>query len=291
MDHAIVTSVDVTEQVSARRQIEELASRAEAEKNRLRTILGTMPTAVSIFDASGKLIESNVLAEKYSLLNDISIYGSDGRKSTRRWWADTGLPVERYDLPLIKAITNGTTTIDDVFDVDLSENKRMTIMSSAAPIRDEHKSIVGGVLVQHDITAQRELEHDAIEAKERGELYIDLLTHDINNMNAGISGYLQLVSKRGDLDVKDKTYVQKSLDLLESSSHLIENVKKIQRIESGNDAYGITDLGWMLEDVVEELKDQPGKETTINYRPRLKLMVNASELLKDVFLSISSGMQ
>ena len=63
-------------------------------------------------------------------------------------------------------------------------------------------------------------------------------------------------------------------------------VKKIQRIESGSDAYGITDLGWTLEDVVEELKDQPGRETTINYRPRLKLMVNASELLKDVFTNI-----
>ena len=71
------------------------------------------------------------------------------------------------------------------------------MMASAAPIRDEHKNIVGGVLVQQDITAQRELEHDAIEAKERAELYVDLLTHDINNMNAGVSGYLQLVSKRG----------------------------------------------------------------------------------------------
>ena len=205
-------------------------------------------------------------------------------RRSRRWWADTGIPITRHDHPLIKAITAGTTTIGDVIDVEQADGKRMTIMSSAAPIRDENKNVVGGVLVQQDISAQRELEHDAIEAKERAELYVDLLTHDINNMNAGVSGYLQLVSKRGDLDVKEKTYVQKSLDLLESSSHLIENVKKIQRIESGNDAYGITDLGWMLEDVVEELKDQPGKETTINYRPRLKLMVNASELLKE-FLS------
>ena len=61
-------------------------------------------------------------------------------------------------------------------------------MTSAAPIRDEHRNIVGGVLVQQDITAQRELEHDAIEAKERAELYVDLLTHDINNMNAGVAG-------------------------------------------------------------------------------------------------------
>ena len=72
-DHVIVTSVDITEQVKARKRIEELATRAESEKNRLRTILETMPVAVSIFDASCKLIEHNALAEKYSLLNNLSI--------------------------------------------------------------------------------------------------------------------------------------------------------------------------------------------------------------------------
>ncbi len=223
-DHVIVTSVDITEQVKARKRIEELATRAESEKNRLRTILETMPVAVSIFDASCKLIEHNALAEKYSLLNNLSICNRGvGRKKTMRWWADTGMPVERDDLPLIKAITKGTTALGNIFDVELYEGQRATIMASAAPMRDEHRKIVGGVLVQQDVTEQRELEHDAIEAKERAELYVDLLTHDINNLNAGIAGYLQLVSERGDLKVKEKTYVQRSMDLLESSSHLIEN--------------------------------------------------------------------
>ena len=106
--------MDITEQVNARKQIEELAARAESEKNRLRTILETMPVAVSIFDASGRLIEHNAIAEKYTSLNDMSVHATGERKRARKWWANTGLPVQRHDRPLIKAITAGTTTISDV---------------------------------------------------------------------------------------------------------------------------------------------------------------------------------
>ena len=70
------------------------------------------------------------------------------------WWADTGLPVERHDRPLIKAITSGMTTIGDIIDIEQADGKRMTMMASAAPIRDENKNVVGGVLVQQDISAQ-----------------------------------------------------------------------------------------------------------------------------------------
>ena len=42
----------------------------------------------------------------------------------------------------------------------------------------------------------------------------------------------------------------------------------------------------MLKDIVEELKDQPLRDVSINYRPCLNMMVNASELLKDVFINI-----
>ena len=105
-------------------------------------------------------------------------------------------------------------------------------------------------------------------------------------MVAGVSGYLQLVMELGDQKLKEKGYVQKSLDILKSISHLIENVKKIQQAESSDDPYGIMDLGRMLKDIVEELKDQPLRDVSINYRPCLNMMVNASELLKDVFINI-----
>ena len=130
--------------------------------------------------------------------------------------------------------------------------------------------IMGAVSVAQDITHQRGLEEEAIEAKERAELYIDLLTHDINNMNAGIMGYLQLVMERGRLEEKERGQIQKSLDILESSSHLIENVKKIQRVEMGGVGHGPVDLGWLLEDAVREFKENPKEEVTINYRPQPK---------------------
>ena len=115
--------MDITEQVNARKQIEELAARSEAEKSRLRTILETLPVAVSIFDASGKLIEHNVLAERYSWFIDTDIHSTGERKKFMSWWADTGLPVERHDRPLIKAITSGMTTIGDIIDIEQADGE------------------------------------------------------------------------------------------------------------------------------------------------------------------------
>ena len=53
-----------------------------------------MPVAVSIFDASGKLIEHNAIAEKYASLNDMNVHATGERKKIRRWWADTGIPID-----------------------------------------------------------------------------------------------------------------------------------------------------------------------------------------------------
>ena len=54
-----------------------------------------------------------------------------------------------------------------------------------------------------------------------------------SNMNAAIIGYLQLVIYRDNLIGKDAKQIKRSLDILSTSSHLIDSVKKIQRLEMG----------------------------------------------------------
>ncbi len=58
----VTTFMDVTERVEARRQIEELAARKEDERQRLRTILDTLPVGVVIVDESGQVMENNARA-------------------------------------------------------------------------------------------------------------------------------------------------------------------------------------------------------------------------------------
>ncbi len=146
--------------------------------------------------------------------------------------------------------------------------------------------MIGGVSVIQDITRQRKLEHDAIEAKEQAQLYIDLLAHDINNMNAAVVGYLQLALDTMDIEEKKKSLFTKPLEVLDSSSRLIENVRKIQQIENHENKHGLIDVGWLLEDVRTEYEAFPGKEVKIEYKTQIKRYVMASELLKDVFSNI-----
>lgn len=131
-----------------------------------------------------------------------------------------------------------------------------------------------------------QLHEEATEAKERAELYIDLLTHDINNLNAAVRGYVHLVLDRGKLEEKERGQLVKTLDLLDNSSHLIEDVEKIQRLETQGNGLGPIDLDQILDEVIHSARTSTREEVTINFRPQSGRMVMASDLLRDVFINL-----
>ena len=68
--------------------------------------------------------------------------------------------------------------------------------------------------------------------KPRAELYLDLMGHDINNMNQIALGFLELaVDMVKDDEVRD--IVKRPLDAIQNSSKLIENVRKLQKVKNG----------------------------------------------------------
>jgi PAS domain S-box-containing protein len=281
----VATIMDITEQVNARKRIEELVQKKEEERIRLKTILDTLPVGVLYYDANGALIEVNEIAKEI-MRGEFPLVKSIGEYTYQGWWADSGIKLRPEDWAGAKAIISGERIKGQVIDVMRFDGTRGTILDSGAPLKDAKGRILGSVAIIQDITKHRQLEHEAVEAKERAELYIDLLTHDINNMNAATQGYLQLVLEKSGLEEKGRRQIQNSLDLLGNSSHLIDNVKKLQSLESAGQRSELVDLGWLLEDVVEEFKNYPGREVTINYKPQLKRMVMASGLLRDAFENI-----
>ena len=279
---------NMTEQVLGRRQIEELATRADSERRRLRTILDNLPVGVIVADRKGKVQERNDIMDviwggraTHRVTND--------RGGNKGWWADTGMTVRAEEWPLARAVKSGDAVVGEVIDIQRLDGTRGTIISSAAPIRDADGKLIGGVEVVQDITRQRKLEHDAIEAKEQAELYIDLLSHDISNMNAAIRGYMELALEKMDIEEKNKQYFTRPIDIIETSNRLIENVRKIQQVEGHESKHGMVDLGWLLEDVRSEAEKFPGREIKINYKTTIKKFVIASELLRDVFDNIISN--
>jgi PAS domain S-box-containing protein len=286
---ALVLLTDVTEQVSARNRMEEMAARADAEKRWVRTILDNLPVGVNVSDANGKTTMSNGLVDsiwggRVPTLSSLKDY-----RGLKGWWADNGMIVRPDEWPIALAIRKGETPVGSVIDIQRLDGSRGTILCSAAPIRDGENKIIGGVSVIQDITRQRKLEHDAIEAKEQAELYIDLLSHDISNMNAAVSSYLQAAVEKIDIEQKNMHYFTKSQEILSNSNELIETVRKIQRVESHDSKYGMVDLGWLLEDVRSEFEHYPGREVKISYKTSIKKYVMAGDLLRDVFTNLISN--
>lgn len=279
---------NMTEQVMGRRQIEELANRADSERRRLRTILDNLPVGVIVADRKGRVQERNDIMDV--IWGGRATHRATGdRGGNKGWWADTGMTVRAEEWPLTRAVKTGDPVVGEVIDIQRLDGTRGTIISSAAPIRGADGKVMGGVEVVQDITRQRKLEHDAIEAKEQAELYIDLLSHDISNMNAAIRGYMELALEKMDIEEKNKQYFTKPMDILGTSNRLIENVRKIQQVEGHEAKHGMIDLGWLLEDVRSEAEKYPGREVKINYKTTIKKFVIASELLRDVFDNIVSN--
>ncbi len=124
------------------------------------------------------------------------------------------------------------------------------------------------------------------EAKNQAEFFIDLLYHDINNMNQVAMGYLEIAIEKVQQGIYDPALLAKPMEMLRDSSKLLESVRKIQKTRSWEQDLEVLDLGGLLEDVISQYSSVPGREVTIRYEPAGGRAVFASELLKEVFSNI-----
>lgn len=139
------------------------------------------------------------------------------------------------------------------------------------------------LVTMFDVTDRKLMDEALIDSKLQAELYVDLMSHDISNLNQTAMGYLELTATAPAGDAG--TYIARSRDALDSSARLIENVRKLQRARSGRGHEKI-DIGPMLAEVAAEYAVVPGKDVTIRYSPVSGCFVAADSLLKDVFTNI-----
>jgi signal transduction histidine kinase len=140
------------------------------------------------------------------------------------------------------------------------------------------------------VILRKRAEAELREAKAQAELYIDLMGHDINNMNQVALGFLELalqeIDKGKPLGADKRSLLETPLETLLNSSRLIGNVKKLQSARAGGLKTRKMDLGRVLEEVRNEHSKAPGREVAIGVAPAAGYLVTANELLRDVFSNL-----
>jgi signal transduction histidine kinase len=278
----LLYTYDVTTQVQERQRFQEMASKEEGERRRLSAILETMPVGVMVVDEHGRIENANRLRNEIwggdPPTTDIDIHTKvDG------FWSETGMPVSTEEWPIHRALKEGVTTIGAMVDIRRSDNTMGTVLISTAPVTDSNGRVIGAVTAMQDITPQRRLEHEAIDAKQKMELYLDVLAHDVNNLNTAAAGYLQLYLAREEVTANGKRYLDNTGEMLMEIDALIENIRKLQALETMEGSRNLTDLSAVLMESISFVERIPGRDVRVEYRGVRKAMVMANELLKDLF--------
>lgn len=140
-----------------------------------------------------------------------------------------------------------------------------------------------------DVTERRLAEKELTDAKAKAELYLDLMSHDITNMNQALMGYLELMEALQETGKIDKALVDNSIEIINRSSRMINDVKKLTRLQTGKVPLIDLDICKMLAVVKARYSSVPNRRVTINYTPGENCIVRAGDLLDDVFDNLADN--
>jgi signal transduction histidine kinase len=129
------------------------------------------------------------------------------------------------------------------------------------------------------------LYEQTVELKKQAELYLDLMGHDINNLNQVAMTNLEYLLSTG-LSGKQNDAVLDIYRAVEGSASIIRNVRKIQAITVEKQALVPEDLNEMIVACIREAPKPQDRKVTINYKPRNGLFVYGTALMKEVFCNI-----
>jgi two-component system sensor histidine kinase KdpD len=138
-----------------------------------------------------------------------------------------------------------------------------------------------GVLQDKLVAAmtRADISHERAEkARDEANFYLDIMTHDINNVNQSAMGYLLLLSESegGSQD----ELLRKLENTVTKSSDIIRQVTVIRRIRETHPALKSMDLDRVISDVIQHYADE-----RISYQGSPQ-PVYADELIPEIFLNL-----
>jgi signal transduction histidine kinase len=138
-----------------------------------------------------------------------------------------------------------------------------------------------GVLQDKLVAAmtRAEISHERAEqARNEANFYLDIMTHDINNVNQAALGYLLLLF--GPEETSRSELVNKLKNTITRSSDIIRQVSVIRRIRETDTPLKVMDLNQVIQDTIHHYADK-----RIVYQGSSQY-VYADELIPEIFLNL-----
>ena len=162
------------------------------------------------------------------------------------------------------------------------------ITNSGLKIQNESDKPLGNILVIEDITNKKDNDQDVQEHKNHAEAYLDILVHDINNLNKSINTYSELLLMKPKLSNQYKKYILTTLDYSRAISDLINNIRRLSDLSKNNLELKNVDVFKTLAVASDHIQQIfPLRKIRIKQSiSESEVIVHSNEMLKDAFLNI-----
>ena len=194
------------------------------------------------------------------------------------------------DLDLVKSAVEATFRNEKPYDVDYRiirpDGSIRYVHSQGQVIFNQSGKPVKMLRSIQDITGRKMIEIRLQELKDQAELYIDIMAHDINNLNQLILSNLEILSNDPSLSSEQLQPVKASLDAVEGSVCIIDSVRKLQRISDIALPLERVDIAEIIGECIQEAPKDHNKHVTIQFDPQTSMIVRGTGLLKEVFCNL-----
>ncbi len=259
-DGTVQAVAGTTRDVTERKEAEDVVSRLNIELARrvreLQTILQAAPVGISVSeDAECKVIKGNgVLADMLGMPHGANVSKSRPDADTLPFSVlKEGRELEAHEHPMQRAVAE-LKRIEDVLEFVRGDGSRITVLTTAKPIRDERGSAQGAVGICVDITRLREIEEALRQANRRKDEFLAMLAHELRNPLAAVGNAVTVLKISSDSE--NINFAKDVIDRqTRQLARLIDDLLDVSRITSGKIRLKreLVDAGPILRQAVESV--------------------------------------
>lgn len=163
----LVLSLDTTDQVCSRLELEQAYEDLATERNRLSAVLQSLPVGVSIQDSNGGVIERNAAYEDVWGPKTPRPDSMEEYTEFQAWWVESGKPVTPEEWGSAIVVKTGQPVTDQFLRIRRFDGRHIFVFNSAAPVLDANGKITGSVVAILDVTKLVEAENDLMQSQDR----------------------------------------------------------------------------------------------------------------------------
>jgi signal transduction histidine kinase len=258
--------------------------------------LDVLPVGVNIVDAQGHLLQMNA-AMRALWDREAPPVGESIRTLGKGWWPTICESASGQEGALTYALKTGEAAPVREVEIETIAGQRKTILHSAAPIRNEHGAIVGGVVANTDITERKRLEEELRAANQQMDAFLAIASHELKTPVTILKLQVQLTQRRLQHLTSSEAAVitgqaehlapaQESITRIKQQigrlERLINDLLEMSRIHSGKLELrpAPLDIGALIRQVVEDQQASSSRAIHLHLpaRPLRPLVADAERI-------------